>query len=329
MPTPSLDGRPSSRAKGDILVVGSVALDSVETPFGESREALGGSAVFFSLAARYFGRVRLVGVVGSDFPEPYKNMLGERGVDLEGLEVADGLTFRWRGRFGRDLKDAKTLSTCLNVFQAFRPKLSEAQKACPVAFLGNIDPELQAEVLSQLKGPRIVACDTHQYWIKNKRPALKELLSKVDVFFINDEEARRLSRQASLLKAARMLASWGPRIVVIKKGEHGANLWIDGRPYPVPAFPVEDVTDPTGAGDSFAGGFLGYLASRSQWRVVDELKTAALYGSVIASFNVEDFGTNRLENLPFESVRERIREFVAALRFADASAAAPAGVLAE
>lgn len=300
-------------APNDILVVGSVALDSVETPFGKSEAALGGSAVFFSLAARHFNPVRLVGVVGKDFPRSFRDLLVEHRIDLEGLTEADGRTFRWCGRFGRDLREATTLETALNVFKDFRPTLTPNQRGCSTVFLGNIDPELQMDVLSQLKAPRLVACDTHEYWIRNKGPALKELLSKVDILFINEEEAGRLSRQFSLLKAARTLASWGPRLVVVKKGEHGVHLWFQ-RHLSLPAYPVEDVRDPTGAGDSFAGGFLGYLSSQEDWEDLSRLKRAALYGAVLASFNVEDFSTHRLAKLKTEAIHERFRELVDSLR---------------
>jgi sugar/nucleoside kinase (ribokinase family) len=299
-----------TRLQNDILVVGSVALDTVETPFGASRDALGGSAVYFSLAARYFNSVHLLGVVGTDFPDRYRELLAERQVNVQGLMVAEGQTFRWSGKFSKHLKDPKTLATHLNVFQQFKPTLNEAQKDCPVVFLGNIDPELQSEVLSSLTRPKLVACDTHQYWIKSKRSALKELLSKVDVFFINEEEARKLTREVSLLKAARTLQSWGPRVIVIKKGEHGANMLVSGQHMSFPAFPVEDVMDPTGAGDSFAGGFLGYLSGLHDWHRPAHLKRAVLYGSVMASFNVEDFSTHRLAALDEKDLHARYRQFV-------------------
>lgn len=292
-----------------ILVVGSVALDSVQTPEGESREALGGSAVYFSLAARHFAPVRMVGVVGEDFPREFRAMLDASGVDTRGLEAVSGKTFRWVGRFGRNLNSAKTLATHLNVFETFRPRLTEEQKSCSVVFLANIDPELQFEVLSQMKGPRLVACDTMNYWIGLKRSALQELLSKVDVFFVNEEEARKLSKEANSVRAAKRLCEWGPRVVVVKKGEHGAILYSRGKVFPFPAFPVETVKDPTGAGDTFAGGFLGCLAQHPDWDEPARLKRAILYGSVLASFNVQDFSTRPLETLAFSAVEERFQHF--------------------
>ena len=309
-----------------IVVVGTVALDSVKTLAGETREALGGSAVYFSLAARLFARVHLVGVVGADFPENHKHRLRACGVDIDGLEVVpDGKTFRWAGSYGKNFNSAKTLETQLNVLETFRPKLSPAHKAAPIVFLANTDPEIQWEVLSQMTEPAIVACDTMNLWISLKRPALKELLSRVDVFLLNEEEARTLSRESDTCRAARKLAEWGPSIVVVKKGEHGALLLANGRLYAFPAYPLEDVKDPTGAGDSFAGGFLGYLASSGSLKGTIEtgrLKRAVLYGSVLASFNVQDFSTRRLEKLESQGLHDRYRDFVDLLSVEDGVLAA-------
>ncbi len=300
-----------------MLVVGSVALDSVTTPEGESREALGGSAVFFSLAARLFTGVSLVGVVGRDFPDAARRMLADRGVDLSGLEAVDGETFRWVGRFGRDLNSAKTLATHLNVFEAFRPKLTQRQKECSAVFLANIDPQLQWEVLSQMRSPGLVACDTMNFWISGKRAALKELLSKVDIFFVNDEEARKLARASSTVAAARTLGRWGPSVVVVKKGEHGAMLFAGERIFPYPAFPMDTVKDPTGAGDSFAGAFMGSLLAgregerdlRASLSDFPRLKRAVVCGSVMASFTVSDFSTRALEGLTLAALNARMREY--------------------
>jgi len=308
-----------------IVVVGTVALDSVKTPSGQSREALGGSAVYFSLAARLFVPVHLVGVVGQDFPEEHKHSLRTRGVNLEGLDVLPGKTFRWAGAYGKGLGAAKTLETQLNVFEVFRPKLKPAHKAAPVVFLANAYPELQWEVLSQMTEPSIIACDTMNYWINSKRPALKELLSRVDIFLINEAEARKLAREADTCRAARKLAEWGPSVVVVKKGEHGALLVADGRLYAFPAYPLVDVIDPTGAGDTFAGGFLGYLASSGNLKEALEparLKRAVLYGSILASFNVQDFSTRRLEKLNPDDLRHRYRDFVDLLTVEDGILAA-------
>ncbi len=304
-------------AANDIVVVGSIALDSVETPFGRSTDALGGSAVYFSLAARHFNPVRLVGVVGEDFPEEFRRLLVDRGVGIEGLKAACGQTFRWSGRFDKDMRDARTLATQLNVFERFRPELTDEHRRSGIAFLGNIDPELQWEVLSQLVEPRLVACDTHGYWIGSKRAALKELLAHVDVFFVNEAEAAQLSGEVSLLKAGRMLSSWGPRAVVVKKGEHGATLFHEGRHMTFPAWPVEDVLDPTGAGDSFAGGFLGALSAQESWDSPEALKRAMAFGSVLASFDVEDFGTRRMQSLKRAEIEERYRNYVEALQIRD------------
>ncbi len=295
---------------GSIVVVGSVALDSVKTLEGESKEALGGSAVYFSLAARNFHPVSVVGVVGRDFPAEHREMLSDKGVDLSGLKVMPGKTFRWHGKFGRDLSNAKTLATHLNVFSEFKPSLTAEQRRAPVVFLANIDPELQAEVLSQMQSPAVVACDTMDYWITSKPEALKELLSKVHIFFANEGEAKKLTKQTNALRAAHVISEWGPSVVVIKKGEHGAILKVGSKFFVFPAFPLESVKDPTGAGDTFAGGFMGYLASTRGFDDADHLKRAMLYGTVTASFTVEDFSTRRIESLRREQLDERFEDFL-------------------
>ena len=293
-----------------ILVVGSVALDSVKTTAGESHDALGGSAVYFSLSARQFSPVSVLGVVGEDFPRHHREMLIGRGVDLTGLKEAPGKTFRWVGKFGKDLSDAKTLETHLNVFSTFKPELSSAHSRSPVVFLANIDPELQADVLAQMKAPCVVACDTMNYWIASKPEALKELLARVNIFFVNEEEAKKLTHQSSALRAANVISEWGPSVVVIKKGEHGAVMKAKNRFYVFPAFPLETVKDPTGAGDTFAGGFMGYLNEVGGFDDVDELRRAMLYGTVMASFTVEDFSTRSLETLERETVEERFHDLL-------------------
>jgi sugar/nucleoside kinase (ribokinase family) len=293
-----------------ILVVGSVALDTVKTPAGSIRDGLGGSATFFSLAARYFAPVQLVGVVGEDFPRVHRTLLSERGIDCTGLKTAKGKTFRWSGKYGRDANVAKTLATHLNVFKDFRPKLDEAHRKAPVVFLANIDPELQSEVLAQMKSPGLVACDTMNFWIDSKPEALKELLAKVDIFFSNEEEAEKLAGRPNPLQAAEVISSWGPSVVVIKKGEHGALMKIGSRFYIFPPFPLPVIKDPTGAGDTFAGGFLGYLASCGVYDDVDHLKRAMAYGTVMASFNVEDFSTKNIEDLDRDRIDERFHDLV-------------------
>jgi sugar/nucleoside kinase (ribokinase family) len=300
----------------NILAVGSVALDSVKTLLGESKEAMGGSAVYFSLSARFFAPVSLVGVVGEDFPEEHREMLSERGIDIEGLKHVPGKTFRWVGKYGKDLSSAKTLATHLNVFADFKPVLTEAQRKSPVLFLGNIDPELQFEVLSQMRSPAVVACDTMNYWIESKRPALKELLSRVQIFFVNEEEARTLAGEDNTLRAASAISEWGPSVVVIKKGEHGAVMKVGDRFFAFPAYPLETVKDPTGAGDTFAGAFMGYLASLGDFENVESLKRALLYGTTMASFNVEDFSTRRLEALTKPELHDRFGNLVDLLQVA-------------
>ena len=293
-----------------ILVVGSIALDTVKTTAGASHEALGGSATYFSLAARYFASVQLVGVVGEDFPAEHRALLSERGIDVGGLKTAKGKTFRWSGKYGKDASVAKTLATHLNVFKDFRPKLDEAHRKAPVVFLANIDPELQAEVLAQMKSPALVSADTMNFWIKSKPKAIQELLGKVDIFFCNEDEAEELADRPNPLQAAEVISSWGPSVVVVKKGEHGALMKIGSRFYIFPPFPLAAIKDPTGAGDTFAGGFLGYLASVGVYDDVDHLKRAMAYGSVLASFNVEDFSTKNIEDLDRDRIDERFHDFV-------------------
>lgn len=306
-----------------ILVVGSVALDSVKTPEGESVEALGGSAVFFSLSARQFVPVGLVGVVGEDFPEAHRKMLSSRGVDLAGLKTAKGNTFRWKGRFSKSMDKAKTLDVQLNVFSTFKPELTKEQREVPVLFLANIDPELQWDVLAQMKKPRVVACDTMNFWIGLKLPAIKELLSRVDVLFVNEEEAQMLAKTNNNVRAALTLSAWGPRVVILKKGEHGALLCAGGQIFPFPAFPVKTVKDPTGAGDTFAGGFMGSLAeSGGDLKDIGALKRAVATGMVMASFTVSEFSTKRLESLTRAEVERRAGEYRDLLSFPAAVVAA-------
>ncbi len=311
--------------KNSIVVVGSVALDSVKTPHGESREALGGSAVYFSLAARLFSPVSVVGVVGEDFPASYREMLSSRDVNLDGLRVVPGRTFRWVGKYGRDTSDAKTVETQLNVFETFRPDLTPAQRRAPVVFLANIDPELQAEVLAQMHGPHVVACDTMNFWISSKKPALKELLSRAHIFFVNDAEARRLSRRSDVMGAAAEIQRWGPKIVVVKKGEHGALMRVRDRCYAFPAYPVEEVKDPTGAGDTFAGAFMGTLASSGRSLSVEALKRALLYGTTAASFKISEFGTRAMEVLDRPALDRRFGDFLSLLQVSPNGSATPVG----
>ncbi len=293
----------------DLLVVGSVALDTVETPFGKVQEALGGSATFFSYSASFFTPVHVVATVGEDFPEEHLKMLRDRGVDVRGLHVAPGRTFRWTGAYGYELNEAKTLDTQLNVFADFRPTLDDYQARVPYLFLANIDPELQLQVLRQMRTrPQLVALDTMNFWIKGKREALMRVLREVDLITINDGEARQLAEEPNLIKAARKIAALGPRTVVVKRGEYGALLLDGDQFFVVPAYPLEGVFDPTGAGDTFAGGLMGYVAFRDRTDSAT-MRRAMVYGSVMASFTVEDFSLNRLESLDTREIERRYKEF--------------------
>jgi sugar/nucleoside kinase (ribokinase family) len=291
-----------------VLVVGSVALDSVETPFGKADDVLGGSATFFSASACHLTPVQLVGVVGSDYPVERLDALRRRGVDLSGLERAEGESFRWRGRYRHDLNSAETLETRLGVFSHFRPKIPEQFRSAPFVFLGNIDPRLQLEVLQQVERPRLVACDTMNFWIESRRHELLELLGRVDIITLNDAEARQLTERANLVKAARWILERGPKHVIIKKGEHGAFMFTEDSVFFAPAYPLEDVFDPTGAGDAFAGGFIGYLA-RSGELSEGSLRRAVIYGSALGSFAVERFSVDRLLEITRDEIDRRVREF--------------------
>lgn len=291
-----------------LLVVGSVALDSVETPFGRTNEALGGSAVYFSAAASLFAPVQLVGVVGRDYPVEALDFLVQRGVDLTGLIQAPGESFRWSGAYSYDLNTAHTLETRLGVFASFSPRLPERFCSAEWLFLANIDPELQMEVLDQVDAPRLVACDTMNYWIEGKREALLELLGRVDLLLVNDAEVRQLSGDPNLIRAARWVQRQGPRYVVVKKGEHGAFLLTPEMIFFAPAYPLEELFDPTGAGDAFAGGFLGYLAQAGTV-TPDELRRAMVYGAVMGSFAVERFSIERFVDLAPSEIHERVRAF--------------------
>ena len=292
-----------------VLIVGSMALDSVRTPTGEVKDALGGAADYSSVAASFFAPVQLVGVVGDDFPAEHLDFLKGRGIDLAGVEtIPGGKTFRWAGYYDFDLNVAHTLDTQLNVFAAFQPKLPEAYKKAKYVFLANIDPELQLQVLSQVEDPTLTVCDTMNFWIDGKPDALKAVLKRVDIAFMNDAEARQLTGKLSIIKAAKALQALGPQTVIIKKGEHGALLFHGDSYFAAPSYPLEDIADPTGAGDSFAGGFIGYVASRGDTSL-DTLRKAVVYGSVLASFNVEDFSLNRMRRLTRADIAARYRAF--------------------
>ncbi len=299
-----------------VLVVGSLALDSIETPFGSVRDAVGGSATYIAAAASYFvSPIRVVGVVGGDFPKSGLAFLEERKVDLEGLEVvADGKTFRWSGRYHYDLNERDTLLTELNVFERFDPKIPDKYRRSRVVCLGNIDPVLQRRVLDQIEKPRLVVCDTMNYWIEKKNAELKETLKSIDALIVNDSEARLLSHEPNLIKAGRAIRRMGPNIVIIKKGEHGALLLTEQMVFSAPAYPMENIFDPTGAGDSFAGGFVGWLA-RTDDVSEENLKRAVIYGSTLASFSVEKFGVEGLADLTYLQIQDRFRQFRELSRF--------------
>ena len=291
-----------------LLVVGSVALDSVETPFGTAEDALGGSATFFSAAASFFSPVQLVGVVGDDFPQADLDFLAGRGVDLSGLVREPGESFRWAGVYSYDLTHRETRETRLGVFADFAPRIPEPFRDAEWVFLGNIDPTLQMDVLDQIAAPRLVACDTMNFWIEGKREQLLALLPRLDLLLVNDSEARELSGDFNLARAARWIQQRGPRYVIIKKGEHGAILFTPASTFFVPGYPLDEVFDPTGAGDAFAGGFMGYLAQVGSTADAD-LRRAMVYGSAMGSFAVERFSIERFRTLRTEEIEERVRTF--------------------
>lgn len=299
-----------------ILVVGSVALDSVRTPFGDVKEALGGLATYFSVAASFFADVRVVAVVGEDFPEEHLSFLKSRSIDLEGLVRVPGRTFRWTGEYGFDLNEANTLETQLNVFATFQPEIPRAYTESELVFLANIDPDLQREVLGQVRSPKLVAADTMNYWIKGKPEALRETLKSVDILLINDAETRQLADEPNLVKAAQKVLSWGPTSLAIKRGEYGALMVRKGRWFAAPALPLDSVFDPTGAGDCFAGGFIGYLANTMNFEE-SNIRKAIVMGSVMASFNVEAFSLDRLRRLTYPEIEARYKVFKHLAHFED------------
>jgi sugar/nucleoside kinase (ribokinase family) len=293
-----------------ILAVGTVALDSIETPFGAEDKVLGGSATYIAFAARYFTPdIRLVGVVGSDFPEEYLTLLRKSGIDLRGLEIdPNGSTFAWAGRYHYDLNERDTLATHLNVLQTFDPIVPEAYRDSRIVCLGNLDPAIQRKVLEQVHEPELVVCDTMNYWIENTPDSLRETLALVDCLIINDAEARELSGEPNLVKAARVIRGMGPHILIIKKGEHGALLFSEDQIFSAPAYPLEDIQDPTGAGDTFAGGFVGYLLHDGT-QSPESYKRAVIYGSAMASFSVERFGPRRMVDLTDSEIHARVESF--------------------
>lgn len=301
-----------------LLVVGSVAFDAVRTERGCVDRMLGGSASYFAVAASYFTPVRIVGVVGDDFEPEHHQVFLDHGICVEGLERVAGKTFFWSGEYSPDMNERRTLDTQLNVFASFRPKLPAHYRQSPYLFLGNIDPELQSLVQGQMEAPRLIAGDTMNFWIEGKRKELEQTLRSMHALVINDSEARLLSGEWNLMKAARAIRAMGPQMVVIKRGDNGASLFRDGEVFSIPALPLEEVCDPTGAGDSFAGGFMGYLAS-GRLAAVDldrnALRRAIIYGSVMGSFAVERFGLEGLRRLTKQEIEQRFREFTHLTRF--------------
>ncbi len=289
-----------------VLVVGSVALDSVQTPFGTARDALGGSATFFSVAASFFTDVALVAVVGTDFPKEHLSFLESRGINTEGLTVEEGETFRWAGVYGYDLNDRDTIDTRLNVFEGFRPRVPKSLVDSEFVFLANIDPELQGSVLGQVEAPKLVACDTMNFWIEGKRPELLETMKGIDVMVMNDSECRELAGEPNLIKASRAILGLGPSTAIVKKGEHGALMFTRDAFFSAPAYPCESVFDPTGAGDSFAGGFMGHLA-RTGDTSEPNIRRAVIYGTVMASFCVEQFSVAGMSGLTNSDIERRFQ----------------------
>ncbi|MBE0569659.1 MAG: sugar kinase [Deltaproteobacteria bacterium] len=293
-----------------LLVVGSMAFDSIKSPFGEVDRVIGGSATYFSLAASYLAPVRVVSVVGRDFPRGTLDMLSGRGIDLRGVKVAEGDTFRWKGYYEYDLNIAHTVKTDLNVFEDFAPVLPASYRESRYVFLGNIDPKLQLDILAQVREPKIVALDTMNFWIGKSPQLLREVIRSVDIVVINEAETRELTGEFNLVRGARKLMRMGPGRVVIKRGEYGVLHLSDGEIFAAPAYPLETIFDPTGAGDSFAGGFMGYLASKDGAGLTEmDYRRATMYGSAIASFTVEAFSTERLEGLSREEIDSRLASF--------------------
>jgi len=299
-----------------IVVVGTVAFDTVETPFGRGENVLGGSATYFSTSASFFSDVSLVAVVGEDFPEEHLQFLRSREIDLQGLQRIPGKTFHWSGKYGYDLNEAQTLDTQLNVLLEFKPELPATYRNTDVLFLANIDPELQLQVLDQVENPRLTACDSMNFWISSKPEALQEVMKRVDIVVINEGEARMLTGESNLVKAARQIISLGCKRLVVKRGEYGVLMFTKDSVFAAPAWPLEEVFDPTGAGDTFAGGFMGYLANTGDFSE-DGMRQALVFGSVMASFNVEDFSLNRMKRLTYPEIEARYRNFKGLTSFRD------------
>jgi sugar/nucleoside kinase (ribokinase family) len=292
-----------------VLVVGTVAFDSIEAPAGSVEKILGGSASYFALGASYFAPVRMVGVIGQDFPQDYLDLFTQRGIDIDGIEREQGDTFHWRGRYHEDINQRDTIELHLNVLAGFNPKLPESYRDAEYVFLGNIDPVIQMEVVEQIRHMKLLVCDTMDYWIRESNADLKKILQRVEMLVLNDSEARLLSGYDNIVKAARAILRMGPKMVLIKRGEYGVLQFSDSAIFATPAYPLEEVFDPTGAGDSFAGGLMGQLA-RTGDLTQGGLRRAIVYGSVVASFTVEDFGVKRLIEVSLPAIEERYQRFV-------------------
>ena len=299
-----------------IVVVGTVAFDTVETPFGRGENVLGGSATYFSTSASFFTDVSLVAVVGEDFPDEHVRFLQSRDINTDGLQRIPGKTFHWTGKYGYDLNEAQTIDTQLNVLTEFKPDLPESYRAAEYLFLANIDPDLQMEVLEQMHRPKLVACDTMNFWISSKPEALRRVLQKVDIVVINEGEARQFTGEANLVRAARQIIALGCKRLVVKRGEYGVLMFTADSVFAAPAYPLEEVFDPTGAGDTFAGGFMGFLANTGDLSE-EGLRQAIVFGSVMASFNVEDFSLDRMKRLDYKEIEARYRSFKALTSFRD------------
>jgi sugar/nucleoside kinase (ribokinase family) len=299
-----------------IVVVGTVAFDTVETPFGRGENVLGGSATYFSTSASFFTDVSLVAVVGEDFPQEHVDFLQSRDIDTTGLQRIPGKTFHWTGKYGYDLNEAQTLDTQLNVLTEFKPVLPESYRDAEYLFLANIDPDLQMEVLQQVRRPKLVACDTMNFWISSKPEALRKVLQKVDIVVINEGEARQFTGEPNLVKAARQIIALGCKRLVVKRGEYGVLMFSGDTVFAAPAYPLEEVFDPTGAGDTFAGGFMGFLANSGDLSE-EGIRQALVFGSVMASFNVEDFSLDRMKRLDYREIEARYRSFKSLTSFRD------------
>jgi ribokinase len=299
----------------EVVIVGSIGLDDIQTPFGKILNTLGGSAIYSSIASSFFSKTGIVGVIGNDFPKEHMDLIQRRGIDTKGIEEVKGKTFRWSGKYEFDLNVAETLKTELNVIEKFDPKIPEEYKEAEYVFLGNIDPELQLKVLDQIKKPKLTVSDTMNYWIESKRTQVLEVIKKVDIALMNDGEARELFKTPNLVKAAREILKLDSEYAIIKKGEHGAVMFTDHKHFSVPGYPLEQIKDPTGAGDSFAGALIGYLAQAGKEINDANLRKAMVYGSVVASLEVEGLGVTNMDFVNQFKIKERFNEFREIVKF--------------